>query len=844
LENSKTRMLMDRQLESRQLEDERQRLAQDRPPVEGVALNGVRESQSGEDQSRRDIVKLGSVREEASQFAETRPHIIVQDEATHHTARLDEIVTPSIPSIVGTDTGGYKHDTFDDDVSSDGVRETYDLGPVRIKIEDAHLDPRDAKVVDADIAGKLPKYRCLDFVVLKDVKEFRNVQKLYFELKYAIAREELGLTAVAQDLYEFALACHRKEVKTDPLAHEYVALLAKSLPYYPLQLNLQSTGLIALINLFDGSPFASDIRPLLVESFVTLLAVDNKDLQNDLIAAIATLAKPQDKVYFSTEVVDLLLQKVSDMSDAKLTEWSFQILLLARVMHRKGDQYNLFHDCLSVWTDCPPVLIRASLAIKSFASVAEAQMIRNRETHRIGGRLVTDTDFTKLVKAKLIEDWRAIDLPPALDVTAVNEEHSIYLPPSWMTQDGSDVISIVKIMQLHRDNRSLQGASADALLALARVSQSHAKLVYQKGVASLTDGCVAHPESLTIAIALSHTLRVLSSSNLISRNVEVNKKHITLALDLTLKHHWHCYEVVSAVCNGISSLLLKIGTSQPHQQTMLQEHLLTKRDGLQLMFKSVSSVNSTTHPSDVCFVREAVNALIASLTKQSPSQAPALRPNLIKFGVLDVLLNSFAISIASLKQTDIRMDPFEDTSSLWPHETEFESAARALSRIAFRFESLTVSQLTIPLDTNKNDAAIPLDTNKNSFVMSLLEVVKLLTEQKLFSALVEALHLAANLCFVNINASEFGKAGASQIAFDVLIACVSVNIPTAAQCCRLLGELKRKCDKTTFGRIRKSQIANIIEQALHISANDKRHLMRTLEDDTYGCRLDPVGSFV
>lgn len=170
--------------------------------------------------------------------------------------------------------------------------------------------PHSAVLMCSALASRLPRRRCRTFVSIDPWKPSESLQRLYDDVKKGANQGRLGLPDMAlvrkpicaffdvficlrhdddvttsscvlmffKTLFDFAKHCQEPEAihssrakvmvicfcdtwlgllqnvfKKDAVLQEYVNLLTECLPFYPLQLELLSVGLIALLKIYDGT---------------------------------------------------------------------------------------------------------------------------------------------------------------------------------------------------------------------------------------------------------------------------------------------------------------------------------------------------------------------------------------------------------------------------------------------------------------------------------------------------------------------------------------------------------------------------------------------------------------
>eukprot|EP00923_Selenidium_pygospionis_P033519 GHVN01058843.1.p2 GENE.GHVN01058843.1~~GHVN01058843.1.p2 ORF type:complete len:473 (-),score=46.47 GHVN01058843.1:2676-3989(-) len=231
------------------------------------------------------------------------------------------------------------------------------------------------------------------------------------------------------------------------------------------------------------------------------MAVDHEELQARLIASMAVVIVPRfhsshlAQIVLDTDLVDLLLSRLHDIKSPELVEYIVHILLVSNMGHRKADQYAAFVGCLHEWKHEAPVLVRSMLAIATFARRAVDETTRGRHKQVLLTTLKSKTG--RLLRTNT-GDVVNLEFQPSES------------PPSWMPQDGSDLKEILLTVDRNLDNRRLQGASSEAIAALAKVSRLHSVLVVKQGLKRIVNASQRHEESQSIAINACRTLEALA----------------------------------------------------------------------------------------------------------------------------------------------------------------------------------------------------------------------------------------------------------------------------------------------------------------------------------------------
>ncbi|KAL8455491.1 hypothetical protein Emag_000620 [Eimeria magna] len=285
------------------------------------------------------------------------------------------------------------------------------------------------------------------------------------------------------------------------------------------------------------------LAPPIFETLTTLMAIDDTELRADIIAVMAAVIRP--KVVINTDLVDLLLQQVEESSDCEVVTFCIHILIVARSPHRKAAQYSLFVKILGKWKHESSVLTRACLAIDAAAHRAQLEGLATHERQKRGG------------DGQRREGYENLRRPPSY-----SEEAQVMdaISPKWMPEDSGDVDKVLEVMQLHANNRKLQGAACQAIASLARASLGHCKHVARtesmmEEVNSAVQRHRSVPEVVSSCCAALTALEDFYSPR--SENLtRFTASNITVSL-LGVLFCWPVPKVCAYGCRAISRLVYK-----------------------------------------------------------------------------------------------------------------------------------------------------------------------------------------------------------------------------------------------------------------------------------------------
>ncbi|KAL8450603.1 hypothetical protein Emed_002475 [Eimeria media] len=486
------------------------------------------------------------------------------------------------------------------------IQDSFDVAaPKRLHTAIPQQGRRKGELLNNALAERLPPYRCEEFVFLSPPVEATpaKLKFLYGQLKKIFSAGELGSSEHVQLVYDFAVGCCQEFVREDPASQEYANALIQALPYYPYQIDIQRAGIIGLLNIFESSKFQEHLAPPIFETLTTLMAIDDKELRSDIIAVMAAVIRP--KVVINTDLVDLLLQQVEESSDCEVVTFCIHILIVARSPHRKAAQYSLFLKVLSKWKHEPSVLTRACLAIDAAAHRAQLEGLATHERQKRGG------------DGQRGEGYENLRRPPSYSEEAQVMEA---VSPKWMPDDSGDVDKVLEVMQLHANNRKLQGAACQAIASLARASLGHCKHVARTAFPLLTSALSTHPESQSVASGFASTISIVGR---VKECKAFLKESMMEEVNSAVQRHRSVPEVVSSCCAALTALE-DFYTPQSEVFSRVTLHII---------------ISSLRDSRGAILLSTNVNEFIATFSYHVDSLADARR-RAVELGVIEAIIKS------------------------------------------------------------------------------------------------------------------------------------------------------------------------------------------------------------
>lgn len=120
-----------------------------------------------------------------------------------------------------------------------------------------------------------------------------------------------------------------------------------------------------------------------------------------------------------------------------------------------------------------------------------------------------------------------------------------------MPGDASDVDKVVEVMQLHANNRKLQGAACQAIASLARASLRHCKHVARTAFPLLLLAASTHPESQSVASGFANTIAIVGKVNSCKNYLT---QEMIEEVNAAIQRHRCVPEVISACCAALTVL--------------------------------------------------------------------------------------------------------------------------------------------------------------------------------------------------------------------------------------------------------------------------------------------------
>lgn len=184
-----------------------------------------------------------------------------------------------------------------------------------------------------------------------------------------------------------------------------------------------------------------------------------------------------------------------------------------------------------------PTIYRACLAIDAAAHRAQLEGLATHERRKRGGE-----------GQRLDEGYEHLKRPPSYTEEAQVIESRT---PKWMPDDSGDIDKVLEVMQLHANNRKLQGAACQAISSLARASLGHCKHVARTAFPLLMSAVSTHPESQSVASGFASTIAIVGK---VKECKSFLKQAMIDEVNTTIQRHRSVPEVVSACCAAFTSL--------------------------------------------------------------------------------------------------------------------------------------------------------------------------------------------------------------------------------------------------------------------------------------------------
>ncbi|KAL8436211.1 hypothetical protein Efla_003741 [Eimeria flavescens] len=628
------RQLMHQQHEAREEDDDWAKICLSKLHSKNMALHEAEEARLQAEEAQRDLEALRQQLEaERAEFAEAaRKYAEAQAEEQAAMARRSQESkkvarapsrSPTLtveaaaegaprrgPSLVGISRTVSRASTSQEPLRAEPpktIQESFDVAaPKRLHTAIPQQGRKKGELLNNALAERLPPYRCEEFVFLSPPVEATpaKLKFLYGQLKRVFSAGELGSSEHVQLVYDFAVGCCQEFVREDGASQEYANALIQSLPYYPYQIDIQRAGIIGLLNIFESSKFQEHLAAPIFETLTTLMAIDDTELRSDIIAVMAAVIRP--KVVINTDLVDLLLQQIDESIDCEVVTFCIHILIVARSPHRKAAQYAIFLKVLGKWKHETTVLTRACLAIDAAAQRAQLEGLAAHERQKRGGE-----------GQRLEGGYEHLRRPPSYSEGAqVMDAPS----PKWMPEDSGDVEKVLEVMQLHANNRKLQGAACQAIASLARASLGHCRHVAQTAFPLLASAVSTHPESQSVASGYASTISIVGR---VKECKSVLREAMMGEVNAAIQRHRSVPEVISSCCAALTALE---GFYSPESEVF-------SRVTLNIIISSLRESKAAT------ILSANVNEFIATFSYHVEALADARR-RAIELGVIEAIIKS------------------------------------------------------------------------------------------------------------------------------------------------------------------------------------------------------------
>ncbi|XP_053991906.1 uncharacterized protein LOC128883505 isoform X3 [Hylaeus volcanicus] len=350
-----------------------------------------------------------------------------------------------------------------------------------------------------NMKSRFPQRRCPCYVEIPNNLPNENVSDLYKTIDIGIQHHRLGLPDMALMFATFTLALQKMD-DLDPLTLlDYAELLVKGLLHYPLQLSFVWDGVSLLLKIYNTVECVNKekLLNLLLETFTTLLAIEDEELQLLLLQGICIVTDTPYRFTLSPDLIDFLLDIVPITQSHELVEKGMQLLCLGSIGHRKKEKYALFVNCkycgmlkayfyvpgLSIYQNHSGIVLQCCLSIHAYAQRAISEVFRPDKSSHL---------FRKKVDIVQFKEGQ-LSLPKE--------------PVSWMLKDGSDIRLIFTVMHDYTRYRKVIGAVCSALCSLSKVSLLHIETLSKQPLGLLLEIAKEFPSSQCIALSVSRIMQ-------------------------------------------------------------------------------------------------------------------------------------------------------------------------------------------------------------------------------------------------------------------------------------------------------------------------------------------------
>ncbi|CEM18801.1 unnamed protein product [Vitrella brassicaformis CCMP3155] len=373
-----------------------------------------------------------------------------------------------------------------------------------------------------------------------------SIDDAFAELASAVRERRLGDPAAAQTVYNFTEALSGPAGESLPQAKcpQYVSALAEALPCYPKQMEVQRSGLSALMRVYMAHE-TEPVREQVERAVVPMLATSAADDQmlGEVITQLTLLSSAAEKSTLKLDgsTTSLLLKRIASSQSVEVTENRLKLLTsAASSSDRREEQIKCSLECLDRWSLEARVITQALILLDT--------LLEQKSAHG---------------KGKL-RQWlgdKALPVSPG------------------------DAGKVAALMQRYPAQRKLQGAACQALVSIAHLSPEHSRALSQH-MGVLFAAAEAHGESQSIAMNVCKAVKAAGATdsrkateflfNAIKRFKGVKDVYIPAVSALAATKHPHTQHLTEPTIRpfvAASLSLLSTGTGKSHRDIQAVESL-------------------------------------------------------------------------------------------------------------------------------------------------------------------------------------------------------------------------------------------------------------------------------